>query len=274
MHPNMIYTGNMVPATFVYPQTVFVVPPTYADSPYCPSVTSMQPMPSSHPASSLPTPTCTPQPHIFPASRRKIIITRLPTTTTAEELHSLILRALSKHPSTVPDPYAAIENIDLQRHSDQKSRGYAYVILDSYTSAKVVIDKLNGYHWQSRKLEARLTKEPVETGDSVTLQGPLADINMNVNGNGHSSSHHQSTSRGRGREGGRSKSSGGGEKRSSDKHTSASSEMRSSRSSGEKKHRTKDGESGKRTSKSESGSESGGDGMPLVVDGSSHRHQR
>lgn len=237
--PNIVYAGNMAPTTPIYiPSMPYVISYPYADNQLPPPLTSTHSIPSNQPT---PTPTPQPQPQnlLIPTSARKIIITRLPHTTTDTELHSLLLKTITRH-CTSSDPYAAIRSIDIQRHSDQKPRGHAFVVFESFEVTKIVVEKLDGYRWQGRELKVKFTKEgvEVESGGRKHPVVTVTEISSNRAGKGSVSA---------------------SERREGSENQRVRREREKGRE-GERKYQTKSCEPGRRRSST-----------PLVVDGSSHR---
>lgn len=243
----------MAPSTPVYipaPQPViaYMVPVPYAESsmsPQSPPITQ----PEVHPA-----------PAVIKTEARKIIICSLPHNTTTNELHDLLIKLLSKSRSFSGDPYQALQDVEIARHSDQKSRGHAFAIFDTHPVAKDMVKALDGLKFQNRVLSSRLAKEGAEPAkhgqEQYAVPTSGADRRYPLTPGPSTNSHREKGSRSGRRE------RNGERAVSSERHRSS----RSGRDEGgEKRHRTKSNERSKGRSDSFN--------TPLVVSSSGKEHR-
>jgi hypothetical protein len=143
----IVYAGNIAPSTPVYippPQQImaYMVPVPYAET---------QTIPIQHHA--LPTMLT-----VMKTEARKIIITSLPHSTTESALRNLLDKILTRTYTDV-DPCQVIQDIEIVCHSNLKSRGYAFVVLETYHLAKSMVTAIDGLKFQNRQLSARFAKE-------------------------------------------------------------------------------------------------------------------
>lgn len=142
------------------PQPVinYIVPNNYGEIPM-----SSQDIHSTHHDALLTPPT------VVKTEARKIIITSLSHKTTTPELRDLILKLLSKmRPSRSGDPYhhqhrhILLQDVEIARHPDHKSRGHAFAVFETHHVAKAMIKALDGLKFHNRQLSARFAKEGAE----------------------------------------------------------------------------------------------------------------
>jgi len=88
---------------------------------------------------------------------RKIIITKLPHGTDEAALYVLLHSTASQH--TGPGSQGRIQALELAYHADGAPKGHAFAIFEDATSARRVVDSLNGSVYRGRRIQVRFAKE-------------------------------------------------------------------------------------------------------------------
>lgn len=164
----IVYSGSIAPFTPVYipppqPIVTYMVPISYSES-----VVSSQERSIQHYVPSVP-------PGVVKTEARKVIITSLPHSTTESDLRDLLVRLLTKS-HACSDPFQAVHEMEIARHSDQKSRGHAFAVFETHQVAKSMISALDGLKFQNRHLSARFAKEGAKPSMYASLSSGQAYI--------------------------------------------------------------------------------------------------
>jgi RNA recognition motif-containing protein len=200
-------------------------------------------------------------PAVIKTEARKIIIRSLPHNTTTNELHDLLIKLLIKSRSFSGDPYQTLQDVEIARHSDQKSRGHAFAVFDTHQVAKDAVKALDGLKFQNRVLSSRLAKEgaePAKRGaeEYVVPTSTGADRRYPLTAGPSKNSHREKGSRSGRRE------KDGERAASSERHRSSRNERNEG---GERRHRTMSSERSKGRSDSFN--------TPLVVSSNGKEHR-
>lgn len=164
--PAIMYAGNMAPTTPIYipqPQPVYACFPVTLNTGLMSQPTPVRTIQQ--------VPTSTVNGPVVQTEARKVIIKGLPRDTSEATLVSLIDQFSSRSSSSRSHGHrtsysAAIQHVDLARHSDGRLKGHAFIIFETHRVAKKVVESIHGHKFQGRELRATLAKEGVEPADT------------------------------------------------------------------------------------------------------------
>lgn len=168
--PAIVYAGNMAPSTPVYmPQRQ----PVYACFPMAFDTGLMSPPNTVRTIQQGSTGTFSGP--VVQIEARKVIIKGLPRDTSEAALINLIDQFCSRSSSSRSHRSyrSSIQHVDLAQHSDGRLKGHAFIIFETHSIAKKVVEAIDGHKYQGRELRATLAKEGVEPAENVYQQQQL-----------------------------------------------------------------------------------------------------